>query len=317
VSGGAVLLLRRPFLVAFVLGCGVSVLASGRFTLRLIVDGTLSMAFVPACQMLGFAAVYPFRRTPVSFASAVDRFFAGNTVWLAWMLVFMVLGVVLPVTGQGQLEGPFLISSIVPILWSVAVDRRFFADVIGRTGWRGGFDIAIERLVAWLAAIWSRPRGAATRSRCAGDHWSQPDARCEVGALVLRAHRRADRARRRGDPREAAAPRRRRHRSRTNGAAIGSSDFHGPGRLSLCRTFVFARENTAAAILEAIRAKRTVVYGRDGQAYGDESLIRLVAIDGRVPAAARRDYSYGWLDRVGQVVGLAGVGLLILGLRGT
>ena len=147
------LLLRRPLLVAFVLGCAVSVLASGRFTLRLIVDGSLSMAFVPACQMLGLAAVYPFRRHPVSFAIAVDRFFAGNTIWLAWMFVFMVVGAVLPVTDQAQLDGPFLMSSIVPIVWSIVVDRRFFTQVMGRTGWRAASDIAIERLVAWLAAM--------------------------------------------------------------------------------------------------------------------------------------------------------------------
>jgi hypothetical protein len=98
---------------------------------------------------------------------------------------------------------------------------------------------------------------------------------------------------------------------RTSGAAIGSSDFHGTGRLGWCRTFVFARENSAAAILDAIRAKRTVVYGRDGRAYGDEALIRLAADDRRVPAAARRDYSYGWLDRLSQVAGLAGIAVLI------
>ena len=102
---------------------------------------------------------------------------------------------------------------------------------------------------------------------------------------------------------------------RTSGAAIGSSDFHGPGRLGLCRTFVFARENTAPAILDAIRDQRTVVYGRDGKAYGNETLISLAAADGRVPAAARRDYSYGWLDRVSQALGLAGIGVLISRMR--
>ena len=102
---------------------------------------------------------------------------------------------------------------------------------------------------------------------------------------------------------------------RTRAAAIGSSDFHGPGRLGLCRTFVFARENTAPAILDAIRDKRTVVYGRDGQAYGNDALIGLAAADGRVPAAARRDYSSRWPDRVSQVLGLAGVGVMILAFR--
>ena len=47
---------------------------------------------------------------------------------------------------------------------------------------------------------------------------------------------------------------------------MGSSDFHGLGRLGLCRTFVFARDTSAEAIIEAIRAQRTVVYGREGKA---------------------------------------------------
>jgi hypothetical protein len=150
---GVALLLRRPLLLALVLGCAVSVLASGRFTLRLIVDGTLSMAFVPACQVLGLAAVYPLRGRTVPFAEAVDRFFAGNTIWLAWMFVFMVLGAAVPVTAQANLDGPFLKSSVVPILWSIAVDRAFFADVMGRRGWSAALAITIERLVAWLAAM--------------------------------------------------------------------------------------------------------------------------------------------------------------------
>jgi predicted metal-dependent phosphoesterase TrpH len=102
---------------------------------------------------------------------------------------------------------------------------------------------------------------------------------------------------------------------RASAAAIGSSDFHGPGRLGVCRTFVFARDNSAAAILEAIRAKRTVVYGRDGEAYGDPELIRLAAADGRLPAAARPDYSPGPLDRLSQVCGLAGLAWLLVRSR--
>ena len=49
--------------------------------------------------------------------------------------------------------------------------------------------------------------------------------------------------------------------SRATVAAIGSSDFHGLGRMGDCRTYVFARDNSAEAILEALRAHRTVVYG--------------------------------------------------------
>jgi predicted metal-dependent phosphoesterase TrpH len=43
-------------------------------------------------------------------------------------------------------------------------------------------------------------------------------------------------------------------------AAIGSSDFHALALLGECRTFVFARELSEAAILEAIREGQTVAY---------------------------------------------------------
>jgi predicted metal-dependent phosphoesterase TrpH len=96
-------------------------------------------------------------------------------------------------------------------------------------------------------------------------------------------------------------------------AAIGSSDFHGLGPMGLCRTFVFARDNTAAAILEAVRARRTVVYGRNDKAYGDPALVQLAEADGRLRAAARPPQANGWLDWVSRIAGLTG----LLGLIGT
>jgi hypothetical protein len=49
--------------------------------------------------------------------------------------------------------------------------------------------------------------------------------------------------------------------SRAPLAAIGSSDFHGPGPLGLCRTYVFVKEVSESGILEAIRAHRTAACG--------------------------------------------------------
>ena len=95
-------------------------------------------------------------------------------------------------------------------------------------------------------------------------------------------------------------------------AAIGSSDFHGLGPMGFCRTYVFARDNTEQAILDAVRAHRTVVYGRDGQAYGDPALVRLAA--GRVGLREREPSrsSVGWLDAISRIGGILGVAGLIL-----
>ena len=106
-------------------------------------------------------------------------------------------------------------------------------------------------------------------------------------------------------------------------AAIGSSDFHGIGTMGFCRTYVFVGDplassgsprassiddTSAQAILDAVRAHRTVVYGRDGQAYGDPALVRLADDDGRLRAAAPSNSRGGWVDwlsRIGGVLGLA------------
>ena len=93
-------------------------------------------------------------------------------------------------------------------------------------------------------------------------------------------------------------------------SAIGSSDFHGVGRLGLCRTYVFARDATAEAILDAIRARRTVVYGRGGKAYGEPSLVQLAEQHPRLREAATVDVPAGplaWTSRVAGVLGLLGL----------
>ena len=94
--------------------------------------------------------------------------------------------------------------------------------------------------------------------------------------------------------------------SRATLTAIGSSDYHGLGPIGYSRTYVFARERTERAVLDAVRERRTVVYDRD-RAYGDPAMIRLAAANGGLPNAvpvlpapgAARAFS-----RIGAVVAL-------------
>jgi hypothetical protein len=104
--------------------------------------------------------------------------------------------------------------------------------------------------------------------------------------------------------------------ARGNVAAIGSSDFHGVGRLGMCRTYVFARDTSADAILDALRARRTVVYGRGGKAYGDPELVRLAENHPHLREAATVDPPPDWIGWVSRVAGVLGlVGLLASGNR--
>jgi predicted metal-dependent phosphoesterase TrpH len=96
--------------------------------------------------------------------------------------------------------------------------------------------------------------------------------------------------------------------------AIGDSDYHGLRPMGLCRTFVFARENSASAILEALRAGHTVVYDRDARAFGDPELIRLAAQEPRFAELRSLPSNDGFLTKASRVCGILGIlGLFLFG----
>jgi len=98
--------------------------------------------------------------------------------------------------------------------------------------------------------------------------------------------------------------------------AIGDSDYHlGPrspqaGAMGLCRTFVFAREQTEKGVLDALRERRTIVYDRE-HVYGDPALIQLAAQDGRLPKLAHTEPERKWITSISGVAGLLGLLALI------
>jgi hypothetical protein len=100
--------------------------------------------------------------------------------------------------------------------------------------------------------------------------------------------------------------------SRAQLTAIGDSDYHlGPmspqvGDIGSCRTYVFARDRSESGILDALRARRTIVYDRE-HVYGDPALIQLAAEDGRLPKLALAGHyqnSAGLFSGITGVVGL-------------
>ena len=101
--------------------------------------------------------------------------------------------------------------------------------------------------------------------------------------------------------------------------AIGSSDFHAGSVLGICRTLVFVKEPASeASVMEALRARRTVVIGTKGELVGDPEMVAALEREPYVPRTS--DYAYrgeGAGDRVTRAIGLVGVlmALLVLGKR--
>ncbi len=91
-------------------------------------------------------------------------------------------------------------------------------------------------------------------------------------------------------------------------AAIGSSDFHGLGVMGLCRTYVFATAASEQGILDAVRAHRTVVFGKGGRAYGDPALLPYAGqLRDRAPASNSRGGALNSMSRAAGIIGLVGL----------
>lgn len=150
-------LLRRPLLWAFVGGCTVSMWASGRLSARLVIDGIVSFAFIPAFQILSLALVYRGRERTVPFAGAVDLFFGGSTPWLLWLTAFIGLRAVqtpVQATAPNPATVLAILASLVPIVaWSAAIDLRFFRDVLRRPGRGAVRALILQRAIAWSCGI--------------------------------------------------------------------------------------------------------------------------------------------------------------------
>ena len=145
---------RRPLWMAFVFGCMVSALASGRFSVRLIADGSVSFAFVPVFEVAALAIVSRGGvRVRLPFAEAVERFFAGNTPWLVWMTIVAAAFAVVPPRDIGPLVRPALFGSVVPLVWSGCADFRFFRDVMQRGVAGARRDVVLYRLIAWTSIL--------------------------------------------------------------------------------------------------------------------------------------------------------------------
>jgi len=156
-SAGAWRLLRRPLLLALFLGCAVSIQASGRLSVRLIVDGIVSFAFVPVFEVLSLAVVYKRGPRRVPFAQAVDLFFIANMPWLLWLLTFSaVRSLQTPVQATALPDWWVLtlLLSVVPMAcWSAYMDLQFFRTVMPRQEGSAARDLILQRTISWTCIL--------------------------------------------------------------------------------------------------------------------------------------------------------------------
>jgi hypothetical protein len=153
VDAGVAVVVRRPALVALVIGCFITLATTGQLTAALVASTTLCWSFVPLVQLLAAAALITLgRRRSIRLASALDLFFMGHAPWSLFLLGLAgVVGAKLPL-GTAALRAPgfVLLAAMVPLVWTWVITFAFCRRVLGL-----GAALAVAGTVAYQAAIWT------------------------------------------------------------------------------------------------------------------------------------------------------------------
>jgi hypothetical protein len=150
------LALRRPLLVAFVLGCTMSLITSGRLTLRLVGVASVYWSFVPLFEIASLAAVCRREPRTISFSRTIDLFFMDHGPWLLWLVGFAAVWAFIPaiqIFSSKALPRISYSSALFVIAWSGYIDFWFFRCVLEKTPARAGITLLLQRLICWISVF--------------------------------------------------------------------------------------------------------------------------------------------------------------------
>ena len=153
-GAGKSILLRRPLFLALFLACMVSLIASQRLTLRLLVTGTINMSFIPLVEILGLRAVWQ-RERGLSFSRAVDYFFMGHGPWIGWLLAYALIWALASPDHAFFWTAPRYLwpTFVLAILWSGFIDYCFYRRMFYRNRGEAAVDLLLQRAISWTLGI--------------------------------------------------------------------------------------------------------------------------------------------------------------------
>lgn len=142
--------LRRPALVAVVLGVSAAMGATGRVTPALVLSTTLCWSVVVVLQAaIALPLIAGAARRTVGIARAVDLFFAGHAPWSLWLLA-TVAWAPSPV---GRPLTPVLVAAIVPLVVTVRIVAAFFREVLEMDPREAAARTAVQQAATWLTVV--------------------------------------------------------------------------------------------------------------------------------------------------------------------
>jgi hypothetical protein len=146
--------LRRPVLVAVVIGTSVAILATRHVTPALVLSTTVTWSYIVIVQLaIALALLVPRARRTVGLARALDLFFAGHAPWSLFAL-FAALWAPMP---TGRPTWVLNAAAVIPMLVTPRIVLAFFEEVLQlgrRAAWRMTL---IQQAMTWTvfgAVVW-------------------------------------------------------------------------------------------------------------------------------------------------------------------
>jgi len=159
---GIVRALKRPLLVAVVLGTSMALSSTRHVTPALVFSTTLLLSAVIIGQVLiALAVIGRLATQTLGRARALDLFFASHAPWSLWLLA-MAVWVPSPL---GLPSWPLSLASIAPIVLTPRILAAYFREVHGLDRRRAAIRTFVHQAVTWAVfavlfgaavAIWPR-----------------------------------------------------------------------------------------------------------------------------------------------------------------
>lgn len=150
-GGGSVLTaMRRPALVALVIGVAAAMAATRHVTPALVLSTTLCWLFIVVLQAgIGLALFAgPARRT-VGIARALDLYFAGHAPWSLWLLAVAAYGP----SPIGRPQLPVAVAAVVPMFLTARTLVAFFREVLELDPRHALARAAAQQVLTWSALV--------------------------------------------------------------------------------------------------------------------------------------------------------------------
>ncbi len=144
------LALRRPALVAVVLGASIALASTRRVSPALVLSTTVAWSYIVVVQVaIALLLVTKAARRTVGTARALDLFFAGHAPWSLFVLAAAAWA---PSAGQRPLW-PMAAAVVAPLILTPRIVAAFFAEVL-RFDRRGAMRMMIaQQLLTWTVFV--------------------------------------------------------------------------------------------------------------------------------------------------------------------